>query len=246
MLWLPIPQPERQKLSEKISLSFRQKISRKAKKKVETRKPTGEKPKKAQKKGSLQKRKPQQKKPSRNIPLKRELKEPESNLAPLPQQKAPVFSSSPEPENLKEEKNPRFSHQPQPPPDFQKQDEFLPLSRFPQKPKPLDPPAKDQPLRDTERSLRFYAESVRQKILSTINYPQLARKKGVEGKVLVSISLKRNGQLKEVAVAQPSEAPLLEKAVLEAIEKASPFPPFPEGIQKSFLSLRIPVVFKLR
>ncbi|HEX2573520.1 MAG TPA: energy transducer TonB [Polyangia bacterium] len=70
---------------------------------------------------------------------------------------------------------------------------------------------------------------MRSKIRSHRRYPELARRRGIEGKVEVSFRILPDGQVTELMVRRSAD-PMLDEAALAAVRAASPLPPFPEPL----------------
>jgi protein TonB len=86
-----------------------------------------------------------------------------------------------------------------------------------------------------------YLSSVTRRIEAQKRYPALARSRGVEGTVLITLWIAADGVLERLEVGAGAP-PLLAGATREAVERASPFPPPPHGLS----SIRIPVRYALR
>ncbi|MBI4495591.1 MAG: energy transducer TonB [Deltaproteobacteria bacterium] len=69
-------------------------------------------------------------------------------------------------------------------------------------------------------------------------YPPLARKRGVEGTAVVRFKLNPAGTLESVEIARPSGSGLLDRASLETVRDAVPFP-FHEGW------LEVEIIFRI-
>ena len=76
-------------------------------------------------------------------------------------------------------------------------------------------------------------------------YPPLARRLGIEGKVVVRIVVDREGKLKEVSVAKSSGNKILDRAALKLIKKCD-FPPLPPEYQKETFDVEIPIRYELK
>ncbi|GAB6077091.1 TonB family protein [Desulfurobacterium crinifex] len=76
-------------------------------------------------------------------------------------------------------------------------------------------------------------------------YPPLARRLGVEGKVVVRIVVDRGGKLKEVSVVKSSGNKILDRAALKLIKKCD-FPPLPPEYQKETFDVEIPIRYELK
>ena len=94
--------------------------------------------------------------------------------------------------------------------------------------------------------LFYYQQLIKQKIEENKRYPLLARNKGIEGKVWVKFEILKNGKVKNIKVVKSSYHQILDKAAIESIKKANPFPPFPEGLKESSLIINICLRFELK
>jgi protein TonB len=72
-------------------------------------------------------------------------------------------------------------------------------------------------------------------------YPRLARKRGIEGKVLVRFELLTNGDIENITVLE-TEREILARAAVMTIERLEGEFPLPEEV----LTLTVPIVYQLR
>jgi periplasmic protein TonB len=77
-------------------------------------------------------------------------------------------------------------------------------------------------------------------------YPSDAQSRGVEGVVMLSFSVDRNGRVLTHEIARSSGHPELDKEVVSMIERAQPLPPFPPSMPEDKLDLTVPIRFSLR
>lgn len=77
-------------------------------------------------------------------------------------------------------------------------------------------------------------------IKQNLNYPRLAKKRGLQGKTLVSFTINTRGEVSDIK-ASGEAAAILKKSARKTIEKASVDFPHPE----TTLALQIPIVYKL-
>jgi len=77
-------------------------------------------------------------------------------------------------------------------------------------------------------------------IKKNLSYPRLAKKRGLEGKAMVSFVLNEEGEVVKIE-ALGIVASILKKSAIKTVEKASSSFPHP----KVALALRIPIVYKL-
>jgi TonB family protein len=103
------------------------------------------------------------------------------------------------------------------------------------------PDAQDDPA-----VLSDYIRSVRARINRHKRYPPAAAKDGIEGTVTVSFILDRRGTLLDKGIAAGSGHPTLDEAALVAVGESSPFPPFPDGLNRETLLLRLPINYRQR
>lgn len=75
--------------------------------------------------------------------------------------------------------------------------------------------------------------SIRKKIMRQQFYPREAREKKLSGAVRVGFKILNDGQLEYVKIIQSSGKPVLDKAALTTINKATPLPFYPEDIALS-------------
>lgn len=80
------------------------------------------------------------------------------------------------------------------------------------------------------------------------SYPLPARRRGLEGDVLVSLRLDQAGHVLASSIIQSSGHRILDEAVLRMIEQAQPFPPPPHGVvdHRESFDVQLPVKFSLR
>ncbi|MCC6007311.1 MAG: energy transducer TonB, partial [Rhodobacteraceae bacterium] len=64
------------------------------------------------------------------------------------------------------------------------------------------------------------------------------------GTAVVAFTLSREGALLAVQVAQSSGHAALDRAALEAVRRAAPFPPAPDGIRAAQSTFNLPVAFR--
>lgn len=94
--------------------------------------------------------------------------------------------------------------------------------------------------------LQRYLQQVVKKIDARKAYPRQARSKGWQGTVVIKVQILSDGTVAQLELATPSEYDTLNKAALEAIKKARPFPKFPDGMKSPSLTINIPIQFTLK
>lgn len=76
-------------------------------------------------------------------------------------------------------------------------------------------------------------------------YPSTARAKGVQGTVLLSFGMDRDGRVLEYYLVRSSGYPELDDEAFAMITRASPLPPAPPGINAQVVQLVVPVRFRM-
>lgn len=71
------------------------------------------------------------------------------------------------------------------------------------------------------------------------NYPEQARRQGIEGSLRLMVALMPDGSVREVEILQKSGHPLLDAAALRIVRLAAPFAPFPAELRKKVDVLEI-------
>jgi len=90
-----------------------------------------------------------------------------------------------------------------------------------------------------------YLEMVRLKIERHKKYPDIARVKNIEGRVVVRFVITPDGGIREVEVAKRSRNRALDLAALRAVQDAAPFPKPPRHLFKGEIPLELTIVFEL-
>jgi protein TonB len=90
-----------------------------------------------------------------------------------------------------------------------------------------------------------YLEMVRFKIERHKKYPDIARVRSIEGRVVIRFVIMPDGGIREVEVAKRSRNKALDLAALRAVQDAAPFPKPPRRLFKGEVPLELPIVFEL-
>lgn len=69
-----------------------------------------------------------------------------------------------------------------------------------------------------------YFSDICQKIQQNMRYPKLARRMGLEGKVVVSFMVHKDGNIDDVRIVQSSGVRILDKNAIDTIKNTAPFP----------------------
>ncbi|HLF97853.1 MAG TPA: TonB family protein [Methylococcaceae bacterium] len=79
-----------------------------------------------------------------------------------------------------------------------------------------------------------YEKAWQEKIerIGNLNYPDEARRKNLSGSLLLSVSLNRDGTVKDIRVRQSSGFAVLDDAAIRIVRLAAPFAPFPAELRE--------------
>ena len=64
--------------------------------------------------------------------------------------------------------------------------------------------------------------------IGNLNYPREAQRLGLTGRLILTVSIGRNGEVKGVLVNRSSGKKLLDEAAVQAVNLSSPFAPLPK------------------
>ncbi|MFA5255171.1 MAG: energy transducer TonB [Candidatus Omnitrophota bacterium] len=98
---------------------------------------------------------------------------------------------------------------------------------------------------ELKRSLLRYQDSVKQKIQEEKRYPRQALRLGKEGTARVFFILVSSGAMQDIQLLQSSGVVDLDSEAMDAIKRAGPFRPFPEGCNKKELQFEIDIAFMI-
>jgi periplasmic protein TonB len=90
-----------------------------------------------------------------------------------------------------------------------------------------------------------YLTALRRRLHELLEYPPVARRRGVTGTVHLEIALEPTGQVSDVMVVRSSDHEVLDRAALDAARRLRRVP-FPADVRPRALRVRLPVVFELR
>ena len=114
--------------------------------------------------------------------------------------------------------------------------------------KPEEPAASKPSSEDSQETISLdtedkryvsYAQAIKERIAGQWKYPQEARKKKLEGRLVVLFSLNREGALTRLDITRTSGQQVLDREAERAIQSAAPFPPFPSTITVSRLNINV-------
>ncbi len=110
---------------------------------------------------------------------------------------------------------------------------------------PLSPEPSESPSANVDTIRKGFLKVVWSKIFEEKYYPQSARDRGYEGMPVVAFTLGKNGDLKDYSIVKSSTHKLLDRAALDAVKSASPFPPIPGPLKQDSIRFNLPISFIL-
>ena len=93
---------------------------------------------------------------------------------------------------------------------------------------------------------RQWGARIRAAIARKRVYPREARRRGVQGRAVLRMSVSRSGTLLAVSIARSSGSRALDQAALTAVRRASPYPAAPSGLPGARHRFTIPLTFKVK
>jgi TonB family protein len=94
--------------------------------------------------------------------------------------------------------------------------------------------------------LQGYSSEIQRKISAKIKYPKRAKRKGRQGQMTVRFKVLKSGEIQDLILVTKSPFKELNRAGLKAVRQAAPFPSLPEGMEKDFLVLELPIRFEIK
>ncbi|MEM9301787.1 MAG: energy transducer TonB [Pseudomonadota bacterium] len=67
--------------------------------------------------------------------------------------------------------------------------------------------------------------------LGNLNYPDEARRRKLEGSLVLTVAINRNGEIETIEVIQPSGYTVLDEAAIRIVRMGSPYAPLPDNIR---------------
>jgi len=76
-------------------------------------------------------------------------------------------------------------------------------------------------------------------------YPLMARRRGIEGIVIIGVTIKKNGEVIDHKIVQASGHEILDQSALNLVKKINSFKAFPVELGNDAIELKFPIAFKL-
>lgn len=112
---------------------------------------------------------------------------------------------------------------------------------------PAPPPKATGPTQaEIDSGLNRYRDSLWDAVSKYKRYPEIARRRNIQGKVVIEVDVDNTGKLRSKKVLTSSGSDILDSQALEMVEKAVPLPVPPEVLRSGGnFTIRLPVPFKL-
>lgn len=81
--------------------------------------------------------------------------------------------------------------------------------------------------REYEYAAYMRAWVARVERVGNLNYPDEARRRNLQGQLVMTVAVRRDGTVENVTVVQPSGYPVLDQSATDIVRLAEPFPPLP-------------------
>lgn len=89
-----------------------------------------------------------------------------------------------------------------------------------------------------------YPGKIVSKLRRSLRYPSAAKRERLRGEAHVRFTVAQNGAVSGVRVVRSSGSPVLDKAAIETVHRAAPFPSIPADAGRSSWGFTVPLAFK--
>ena len=111
-----------------------------------------------------------------------------------------------------------------------------------------DAQAREQIGKEAEQTaIQSYSGLVMQRLESHKSYPEIAARKGLNGKVMLRFTVRRDGEVldPETLVVADAEHDSFRQSALQTLFRAGRLPPFPEDISRQELLVEVPLTYSI-
>jgi protein TonB len=96
-----------------------------------------------------------------------------------------------------------------------------------------------------EQARISYQDLIATRIAKAKRYPEGALRRHTTGSGVVRVTIVSSGQVDGFELVQSTDSPILDEELQDMVERASPFPPFPEDLKRDSIAIVLPVAFQL-
>lgn len=90
-----------------------------------------------------------------------------------------------------------------------------------------------------------YQDMIATLIAKAKRYPESALRRHTQGKGVVRVTISASGRVEEFELVDSTDSPILDEELQDMVERASPFPPFPQDLKRDSIVIVLPVAFQL-
>ncbi|WP_096086415.1 TonB family protein [Agaribacterium haliotis] len=94
-------------------------------------------------------------------------------------------------------------------------------------------------------SQQLYIAKLKKWTYKQLRYPQASVEKNEQGVVRLSVTIRRDGKVKNIDIIEEPDFPRLTKEAVRSVGASAPYPVMPKNISGDSFSFTLPVVFKL-
>jgi TonB family protein len=107
-------------------------------------------------------------------------------------------------------------------------------------------PAQTKPeMNIIDDALPKFLSAVRKRIESKKRYPMTAQNAGIEGRSGIRMTILKDGKLENAEIMESSGHAILDRAALQSVHNAAPFPPIPDTVKLDRIEMDIRLVFRI-
>jgi protein TonB len=99
--------------------------------------------------------------------------------------------------------------------------------------------------RGSGSALQVYLRKIRQLLERHKNYRWMARRRNIQGVVVVRFTIAAGGQIAASRIRRSSGHDLLDEAAKETLRRVGRFPPLPADLNRQQLTIEVPLAFRL-
>ena len=91
-----------------------------------------------------------------------------------------------------------------------------------------------------------YQDMIKQRIESCRRYPDWAKRQGFQGLTYLTFTVLSDGKARDIKIIHSSGFSILDNEAVFTIKRACPFPPIPQEINQSSVSMEVAIAFKIK
>lgn len=97
-----------------------------------------------------------------------------------------------------------------------------------------------------KKHIKLYISYVRSVVEKNKFYPRIAKAMKLEGNCLIKLKVLNSGKIETVEFEKPTHYKVLNKSTLKIFKSIENFKAFPKEISKKYLTLRVPISYKIK